>query len=169
MVPIRLILKDHKKRVLSEDPDECSRVHILRSDLWKTAVATFKRPAFDLTKKIKVIFVGEPCEDDGGPLQELFTLLLNHIATFSGLFEGREGHLIPAHNLSRLNAGEYYIAGKIIATSLVHGGRAPHCFSVTVVEYIFHGKVVSKPDPKDIPDYEIQQRIIKVKRAKCLH
>lgn len=116
-----------------------------------------------MTKKIKVVFVGEPSEDGGGPLQEMFTLLINHMARFSGLFEGREGHIVPAHNFSRLNAGEFFLAGKIIATSIVHGGRAPHCFSQTFMEYVIHGKVISKPDPKDIPDYEIQQKVMKVK------
>ncbi len=162
VAPPKLFLKDHKRRTVSEDLDQCSRLYILRSDLWKTALTAFKRPTFDVTKNIKVVFVGEPSVDDGGPLQEMFTLLLNHIARFSGLFEGRDGHVIPAHNLSRLNTGEYYIAGKIIATSLVHGCRAPHCFSQSIVEYIMNGKIISQPDPKVIPDYEIQQKVIKV-------
>lgn len=126
MVPARLFLKEHRRRAVQIDEDQFFRIYILCSDLWKTSLAAFKRPTFDVTRKIKVVFVGEPCEDDGGPLQEMFTLLMNHIARFSGLFEGRDSHIVPAHNLSLLNAGEYILAGKIIATSIVHGCRAPH-------------------------------------------
>ena len=50
----------------------------------------------------------------------------------------------------------------MIATALVHGNRAPHCFSVSFAEYIVYGKVKSNPDPKDIPDHAIQEKILKV-------
>ena len=157
MVPARLFLKEHRRRAVQIDEDQFFRIYILCSDLWKTSLAAFKRPTFDVTRKIKVV-----CEDDGGPLQEMFTLLMNHIARFSDLFEGRDGHIVPAHNLSLLNAGEYFFAGKIIATSIVHGCRAPHYFSKTFIEYIICGKVTSKPNPMDIPDYEMQQKVLKV-------
>ena len=130
----------------------------MRNDFWRTASATFKRSSFDVTKHIKVIFVGKPCEDFGGPLLEMFTLLIHHIPR-SGLFERREGHYIP----SCLNSRDYYVAGKMLATALVHGGRAPHCFSVSFAEYLIHGKVQLSPDPKDTPDYPIQEKILKVR------
>ena len=79
-----------------------------------------------------------------------------------GLFEGREGHYILVHNTSRLNSGEYYTMGKMIATAIVHGGCAPHCFSVSFSEYIVYGKVKSIPDSKDIPDHSVQEKILKV-------
>ena len=97
----------------------------------------------------------------------MFTLLIHHIP-LCGLFEGREGHYIPVHNTSRLNSREYYTAGKMIATALVHGGRAPHCFSVSFAEYIVYGKVKSDPDPKDIPDYAIQEKLVKVCMYACV-
>ena len=97
----------------------------------------------------------------------MFTLLIHHIP-LCGLFEGREGHYIPVHNTSRLNSREYYTAGKMIATALVHGGRAPHCFSVSFAEYIVYGKVKSDPDPKDIPDYAIQEKLVKVCMYVCM-
>ena len=50
----------------------------------------------------------------------------------------------------------------MIATALVHGGRAPHCFSLSFAEYLIYGKVQSSPDPKDIPDFALQEKILKV-------
>ena len=75
----------------------------------------------------------------------MFTLLINHIARFSSLFKGRKGHIVSAYNLSHLNAREYYLAGKIIATSSVYGCGAPYCFSQTVAEYIFMARLFLNP------------------------
>ena len=154
------MLINHRNRVV--DTSENCRIFIMRNDFWRTASTTFKRSSFDVTKHIKVIFVSEPCEDFGGPLLEMFTSLIHHIPR-CGLFEGREGHYIPVHNTSRLNNGDYYVAGKMIATALVHDGRAPHCFSVSFAEYLIYGKVQSSPDPKDIPDFALQEKILKVR------
>ena len=105
-IPLKNILTNHRNRVI--DVNESCRIYIVCNDFWKTAFATFKRFSFDVAKHIKVIFVGEPCEDFGGPLLEMFTMMMHHIP-LCGLFEGRDGHFIPVHNTSRLNSGEYYI------------------------------------------------------------
>ena len=160
MVPLKSILTNHRNRVVNVN--ENSRIFIVRGDFWKTASTAFKRASFDVSKHIKVIFVGEPCEDFGGPLLEMFTLLIHYIP-LCGLFEGREGHYIPVHNTSRLNNGEYYTTGKMIATALVHGGRAPHCFSTSFAEYIVYGQVKTNPDPQDIPDFVVKEKILKVR------
>ena len=118
------------------------------NDFWKAAIATFKKPSFDVSMHMKVIFVGEPCEDFGGSVLKMFTLLICHIP-FCGLFEEREGHYIPVHNTSLLNSGEYYTMGKMIATAIVYGGHDPHCFSVTFSKCVVYGKVKFNPDSKD--------------------
>ncbi|XP_051774828.1 G2/M phase-specific E3 ubiquitin-protein ligase-like [Erpetoichthys calabaricus] len=50
---------------------------------------------------------------------------------------------------------EYYIIGRIIAASLVHGGPAPHFFSRHFLEYIC-GKTDVSPSIQDVTDPDIQ-------------
>ncbi len=56
----------------------------------------------------KVVFVGEPCVDQGGPLREFFTLTMREMVTKSGLFEGAPEN---AHDALALQRNNYEIAG----------------------------------------------------------
>ena len=161
-VPIKVILDTHKSRTVSCDLDSPpSRAYILRGQLWKTACTAFKRASFDVTREISVVFLGEPAEDYGGPLREFFTLLVHQIPR-TGLFEGRPNHYIPTHDTTRVMDGEYYLAGKMIAASIVHGGRAPNCFSKAFAEKVVLGEVKTEPNPMDVPDPDIRSKIMKV-------
>ena len=66
LVPLKSILTNHRNCVVNAN--ENCRIFIVHGDFWKTASTTFKRTSFDVSKHIKVMFVGEPCEDFGGPL-----------------------------------------------------------------------------------------------------
>lgn len=87
-VPLKHILLAHHRRVISDDEEAYSRMYVIHKNLWENALAGFKRPSFDVSKQIKVIFIGEPCEDAGGPMREFFTLLMQEVALKSGLLEG---------------------------------------------------------------------------------
>lgn len=80
----------------------------------------------------------------------------------SGLFEGRQGHCIPTRDTSRLNNREYFLAGKIVAMSIVHGGRAPNSFSRVYVEKMRFGEVFSHLSPNHVPDPDVRNKILKV-------
>jgi hypothetical protein len=108
-----------------------------------------------------MVFLGEPAEDYGGPLREFFTLLMHHIP-HTGLFEGKPHHYIPTHDTTRMMEREYCLAGKMIATSIVHGGRAPNCLSRAFAEVVVFGEVTTQPDPSDVPDPDIRTKIMKV-------
>ncbi len=80
-----MILDTHRRKEISQPEDDdfepvvFSRIHVLRSDLWKSALKCFRRASFDVSKPIKVVFVGEPSEDQGGPLREFFTLAMREM------------------------------------------------------------------------------------------
>ena len=59
----------------------------------------FSKPTFNVSKTLKVIFMGESAVDDGGPRREFFQLLLKDAFTSSGLFIGWPHHTIPLHHV----------------------------------------------------------------------
>ena len=87
---------------------------------------------------------------------------MHEMVVKSGLFEGAEGHAIPAHNTIALLAGDFRICGMMIATAICHGGRAPHCFSQSFAEYVVYGKLLSPVNCREIPDADIREKMQKV-------
>ena len=43
---------------------------------------------------------------------------------------------------------EHCLAGKVVATSIIHGGRAPNCYSRAFAEKVGF-EVTTQPDPSD--------------------
>lgn len=70
--------------------------------------------------------------------------------------------MTPAHNIRALNNETYYLAGKMIATSIVQGGPAPHCFASPVADIIIYGEIKSIMDISEIPDIVIRDKLNKV-------
>lgn len=56
----------------------------------------------------------------------------------------------------------YFIAGRAVAVSLVHGGPAPSCFSKTLFDCIAQGPDVCTPVLEDVGDCELYNKIKKV-------
>ena len=46
------------------------------------------------------------------------------------------------HNVLALSTDQYALAGKMIATSIVKGGPAPHCFAAAVADILVFNEVV---------------------------
>ncbi len=76
-------------------------------------------------KIIQVSFIGEAAIDTGGPRREFFRLLTAAILlSNSSTFEGYPASVTPSHNITALNNQEYYLAGKMISTSIIQRGPA---------------------------------------------
>ena len=60
------------------------RRHVLGDTLHKL------RNGLDVTKRLRVTFIGESAVDTGGPLREYFTILMRCIAQNNSLFCGKE-------------------------------------------------------------------------------
>ena len=84
---------------------------------------------FDEHKLIRVVFIGEEAIDEDGPRREFFHLLTRDIFCKSGLFVGYPDHVVLSHNVHAVEQNnvhaveqnKFYIAGRMISTSLVRG------------------------------------------------
>ena len=115
----------------------------------------------DLTKHLRVTFIGEPAVDDGGPLREFLYRLLA-VGQNDMLFCGPLSCRVPRHNLVELDKRTYFYVGVMIARSLIHGGPDPVFFSPAVADYIVYGVQRVKARIADIPDNDIRGKIKKV-------
>ena len=61
-----------------------------------------------------------------------------------------------------MGEGDFAIAAKMIAASIVQGGPAPHCFSAAVADFIVYGEVRSSVQLTDITDLDIRLKMEKV-------
>ena len=154
----------HQRRVMvGLDDDNCrQRIDVRRSNLVADATRALKKHNFDPMKLLKVVFVGEPSVDEGGPRRECFQLVIKEV-TMSGLFHGWPQNVVLAHSIEALADNRYFLVGKLIAMCLVQGGQPPVYFSTAVADYLVHGEITSKPCIDDIYDPEIQRKIRNVK------
>lgn len=110
-----------------------SKFNVSRNYLWESAQRGCSKKSFSPNNKISVKFtddigVSEGAVDLGGPTREFLSLLIKHINRSSVFIGDDENKFITC--LSRnLLTGDYCLAGKIVAMSLVHGGPGPESFS----------------------------------------
>ena len=125
------------------------------------ALKRFNRSSFDVSKLLHITFLGESAVDTGGPRREFFRLLLIELFSASNLFEGYPSAVTPTHNVLALSNGCYRTAGLMIATSIIQGGPAPHCFATLVADILVYGKVQSDANMSEIINVEIREKMEK--------
>ncbi|XP_045079743.1 G2/M phase-specific E3 ubiquitin-protein ligase-like isoform X2 [Coregonus clupeaformis] len=153
---------DHKK---------VSRFNISRANVWDGAVRGFKRTTYSETCDMLVKFtddtgVLEEGIDTGGPRREFLTLLMKHLKD-RPIFDGPEGHRFLVYNAKAVREDEYYLAGKMIAVSVVHGGPGPHFLSEDLVHYLA-GQPSFKATNNLITDEEIGKALQEIENAASL-
>lgn len=152
------MVQQHQALVLrGNDEEDKQRISVRRSHVFEDSVRAFSKPSFNVSKLLKVRFIGEQSVDDGGPRRELFQILMRDAFT-SGLFVGWPCHVVPVHNIQAVSNNVYYVIGKMISTSIVQGGQPPVCFARPVADFL----VKCSPDLQDIPDSTIRQKLTKV-------
>ncbi|XP_078023637.1 uncharacterized protein LOC117251931 isoform X2 [Epinephelus lanceolatus] len=150
------------------DHKRVSRFNISRANVWDGAVRGFKRTTYSETCDMLVRFTddaGVPEEgiDTGGPRREFLTLLMKHLKD-RPIFDGPEGHRFLVYNANAVREDEYYLAEKMIAVSVVHGGPGPHFLSEDLVHYLV-GQPSFKSTVNLITDEEIGKALQEVRIA----
>ena len=136
-------------------------LHIRRSHVLSDALRQFSKTSFDVSKIIKVRFIGEEAVDTGGPQREFFYLVLREMFR-SSLFQGYPSHTVPLHNVEAVASNIFYNIGKILATCIVQGGEAPVCFSKAMADYLIYDEIRSPVCLEHIAEQEIQNSLQKV-------
>ncbi len=163
LISLKHAIQQHQRRVITSiDDEDVQRIIVRRSHVFEDAFRHFSKDSFDVTKILKVKFVGESAIDDGGPRREFFKLIIPAIANKSGMFGGYPSHVIPLHNVDALIRNKYFIVGKMIATAIVQGGQPPVYFAGAVADFIVFNSVKSLVDLEDIDDFEVRQPLEKV-------
>ena len=85
---------------------------------------------------------------------------MNEIAKKNMLFRGDGNRRVPRHCVGELKKKTFFIVGKMLALSLMHGGPAPTFLADSIVNYILHGNTDGKVT--DVPDQSVQDVLLKV-------
>ena len=110
-VPVEDIIGRQRVKNLPVDKSDMQRIVVGRNHLWEDALKRFQA-GFDFQKYVRVVFIGEPAVDDGGPLREFLHLLTGEIATNNSLFCGPEECRIPLPNVVGLEKLTYKHIGE---------------------------------------------------------
>ena len=95
------IILDHKRKFLYSDNENCYRITVRRCHIFEDAMVAIRR-GFDEQKHLKIVFIGEPAVDDGGPRREFFVLLMGAVANSGSLLDGPPDCRVLRHNTSAL-------------------------------------------------------------------
>jgi len=143
------------------DGTHISKFNISRSYLWEGTKRAVLRKSFSPKHKVSVKFTddignSEGAVDLGGPMREYFTLMIQWMME-SQLFCGLEHQRFLSFQHKCLEEDDYYVAGVIIAMSLVQGGSGPGCLSPKMFEAIVVNDLRKvEVLVEDVYDYELK-------------
>lgn len=120
------------------------------------------KEGFRCNVRLKVHFIGEEAEDEGGPLREFFCLALRAVCNNSGILQGADDRKTFSCNPLLLQRSSYFCAGLITGMSLQQGGPGLHCLSPAVYEHLTGGAALATPVLQDVADFDSKMRIEKV-------
>lgn len=155
------VLREHRYIFLPHDEEDRLRITIRRKHILADTLHKL-RGGLNISKHLKVTFLGEPAVDAGGPLREFLHHLMQELSGNNSLLCGSSTARVPRHSVVELERRSFYYIGVMLALSLVHGGPAPQFFSGAVADYIVTGIRGVKPSIGDIPDSDVRQSLEKV-------
>ena len=142
--------------------DCLTKFNIARNFMWEGAKRAVSRKAFSPVNKVSVKFTddsgtSEGAIDWGGPMREFFTLILQYIHD-SQLMCGPGNSRFLSYNVKCLEDHDYFVAGLMIAMSLVHGGLAPHFLSPVMFQALLSDQPLTVP-LHDVYDHELKSSL----------
>ena len=151
------------------DESSISKFNISRNHLWESAKRGFNRKTFSPAKKMSVKFTddlgaSEGAVDLGGPRRELLTLLLQYLRN-SSIFVGEEASKSLTSLAHHIAEDDYFLAGRVIAMSLVHGAAAPKFFSPVLYEALFKDSRHIHVSIDTVPDRGVKEVLKKLHDA----
>ncbi|KAL0973527.1 hypothetical protein UPYG_G00205390 [Umbra pygmaea] len=132
---------------------------------------TFKRRAFNPSKRLDVVFVdtcgtGEGSVDSGGPNREFMRLLIKTVLE-SKYFVGPQNCKSLALDSLGLSRGTYKVLGMMFSVCLVHGGVGPRVLSRRLFAQL-SGLPAPPVDITEVDDTELHDQLDKIQRAETV-
>ncbi|XP_063355269.1 G2/M phase-specific E3 ubiquitin-protein ligase-like [Pelmatolapia mariae] len=159
---------------LELDHKKVSRFNISRSAVWDGAVRGFRRSTYSDNYDMFIKFNDDAGSfeglDTGGPRREFLTLLMGSLRN-RPIFDGPPESRYLVYNSRAARQDEYFLAGKMIAVSIVHGGPAPHFLSKNLVNHITGNQSFSAT-VEDVQDEEVTKvlhQVLKAESEESLH
>ena len=134
---------------------------VKRWHIWSDIQRTFGKPCTNPTCPLRVVFIGEPAEDQGGPRREFFHLSL--ASATGSLFCGEPWCRTPLRNAGALIRKTYLHVGWLISMLISHGGPGPSCFALWVFSYLSAGLDKLSVSTSDIPQPNVRYLLSQVK------
>ena len=138
------------------DVDGIYELEIKRTKIWEHTNIKLKRQLKSSLKPIRIVFIGEPAFDAGGPLREFFTLDFD--AAARNIVQGTSSSFTLLHDVRKLNNGDFERFGLLIALALIHGCPGPRNMQELLVCALLElpiedGKI------EDIPDFDTETKL----------
>ena len=78
----------HEK--LGDEDTEFQIIRVRRKHLWEDTVRSISKNAFKQNHSLKVHFIGEEAEDEGGPMRKFLRLAVMAVCNYSRVLQGPE-------------------------------------------------------------------------------
>lgn len=137
---------------------------IMRRKVLESSFMAMRRNTFKPMANLYIKFSGEMGEDYGGPRREYFRLVMRELQQ-SCLFDGDVGNKLFSHNLEALEANKYFMAGQILAMSLLQEGPGLHCLNMDLFK-LMTGKVPDHFDVNGLADSDAREILNELKNLK---
>ncbi|XP_056091518.1 G2/M phase-specific E3 ubiquitin-protein ligase-like [Rhinichthys klamathensis goyatoka] len=149
----------------------CSRFNINRADVWDGAIRGFGRASYNPSHDMLVKFTDdegttEDAVDTGGPKREFLTLLMDCLRT-RRIFDGPANRRFLTFNSAAAREDEYFLAGQMIAVSIVHGGPGPRFLSDMLYNHLT-GRTDINGTVEDITDETMKAALLEISSAASL-
>ena len=118
--------------------EQREKLKIDEDDILNDAMAYYKEQTFDATKRLRIMYRGQPAADTGGVLRQFYTQLLIEV---SNVFFHGEEYKSPIYNCEMVASGVMKLVGIIIVHSILQGGPGFPVFGPAVYNYLATGDV----------------------------
>ena len=129
------VLQDLQKGFSTEK----EKLRVDEDDILNDAMAYYKDPTFNPTKRLRVLYQGQPAVDTGGVIRQFFSQLLQVICEM--FFKGTSLYKSPVYSADVVASGMMKYIGTIIVHSILHCGPGFPIFSPSLYCYLVSGDV----------------------------
>ena len=138
------------------DVDGIYELEIKIMKIWEHTNTKLKRQLKLSLKPIRIVFIGEPAFDAGGPLREFFTLDFD--AAARNIVQGTSSSFTLLDDVRKLNNGDFERFGLLIALALIHGCPGPRNMQELLVGALLE-LPIEDGNIENIPDFDTETKL----------